>query len=190
MTSERQIAANRRNAHNSSGPRSTGGKKRAAQNAYWHGLAAAIPLSRKFSDDVERLARKLTDGNDSPLAPAYARSAAEAFLELAEVRRVKIALIGSMVAFDEEDASSALDPLHADLTDFKDTSVAAPNMTAAPLSLPRPHQQSDSYAAALRRALPYLLKLNRYEKRAASRLARALRELDILRLQTGSKMTE
>ena len=40
MASEKQIAANRRNARKSRGPRSAGGKARASRNATQHGLAA------------------------------------------------------------------------------------------------------------------------------------------------------
>jgi hypothetical protein len=39
MASERQIAANRRNASKSAGPRSQSGKSRASRNAYRHGLS-------------------------------------------------------------------------------------------------------------------------------------------------------
>jgi hypothetical protein len=42
MASERQIAANRRNARKSTGPRSGAGKKRASRNAYRHGLTLSI----------------------------------------------------------------------------------------------------------------------------------------------------
>ena len=38
MTSERQIAANRRNAQHSTGPRTTAGKSAVAQNAIRHGM--------------------------------------------------------------------------------------------------------------------------------------------------------
>jgi hypothetical protein len=40
MTSDRQIAANRRNAANSSGPRTAAGKRRSRANALQHGLTA------------------------------------------------------------------------------------------------------------------------------------------------------
>ena len=57
MASDRQIAANRRNARKSTGPRSGAGKKRARRNAYRHGLTlsvtsalATIELCRKASE--------------------------------------------------------------------------------------------------------------------------------------------
>ena len=43
MTTERQSAANRRNAKASTGPRTAAGKRKVAQNARRHGLTAPAP---------------------------------------------------------------------------------------------------------------------------------------------------
>src|ERR1700757_1803041 len=131
MASERQLAANRRNARNSSGPRSAGGKKRASRNAYRHGLAAAIPLGQQFDREVDSIARKLLDGYDSPIARAYAHSAAAASLEIARVRRAKVALIETIAIFGVEDPHAPLDPMvEADraLTEHRNRSLAARDM--------------------------------------------------------------
>ena len=48
MGSERQIAANRRNAQNSTGPRSAAGKRRAIRNSYRHGLTSATASNAKL----------------------------------------------------------------------------------------------------------------------------------------------
>ena len=60
MASERQIAANRRNAQKSTGPTSGSGKKRSSKNAYRHGLSLPMchvgsqlkDLSRQFAGDA------------------------------------------------------------------------------------------------------------------------------------------
>ena len=57
MASERQIAANRRNAKKSSGPRSAVGKARSRRNALRHGLAIASRTISAFQQDVMELAR-------------------------------------------------------------------------------------------------------------------------------------
>ena len=48
MTSERQIAANRRNAQRSTGPRSPGGREISSRNSQRHGV-----LSQRVTTDVE-----------------------------------------------------------------------------------------------------------------------------------------
>jgi hypothetical protein len=58
MTSTRRIEANRANAKASTGPRTTRGKARAAQNALRHGLSLPIPEGQALSDEAENLARE------------------------------------------------------------------------------------------------------------------------------------
>ena len=53
MATERQIAANRRNANRSTGPRSRAGRKRAAGNATVHGLTANLLSSATLAEQVE-----------------------------------------------------------------------------------------------------------------------------------------
>jgi hypothetical protein len=106
MAIERQIAANRRNARNSTGPRSTSGRKRASQNAFRHGLTKCIS-SAEFDLEVETLARQIAGDTEDKLKIELARGAAEAELELARVRRVKVALIERVTAFGRFDSLSA-----------------------------------------------------------------------------------
>ena len=56
MATERQIAANRRNAVKSTGPRTSAGKMRARRNSYRHGLSVGAAVRHKH---VERLAREI-----------------------------------------------------------------------------------------------------------------------------------
>src|SRR6266567_3577909 len=98
MASERQIAANRRNAQKSTGPQTYGGKKRIGKNAYRHGLAARMMSSFEL-----------------------------------------------------------------------DKQISSPE--------PMPLLEPERSAEAVRRSLPELVKLDRYEHRASSRRDRAIREL-------------
>ena len=98
MATERQIAANRRNARNSAGPRSESGKQRASQNAFKHGLTVRLARA-EIERQVEVLARQIAGDTEDKMILEYARDAAEGELELARVRQVKTALIERIVAF-------------------------------------------------------------------------------------------
>src|SRR5215211_2351709 len=93
MATERQIAANRANASRSTGPRSRAGRKRAAGNAMVHGLAANLISNTALAEQVEKLAREIAGSTDDANLLRHARDAAYAEIDLARVRRTKIALI-------------------------------------------------------------------------------------------------
>jgi hypothetical protein len=60
MASEKQIAANRRNAAQSTGPRTSAGKSRSRMNARRHGLASLLEgASSEGCLDVEALSGRL-----------------------------------------------------------------------------------------------------------------------------------
>jgi hypothetical protein len=52
MASDKQIAANRRNATKSTGPRTQEGKARSRLNALRHGLASTLPAADKTWDEL------------------------------------------------------------------------------------------------------------------------------------------
>jgi hypothetical protein len=100
VTTERQHAANRRNARRSTGPRSAAGKARVAQNALRHGLNVAVAEDPLLTEEVARIARAICDGapRGGPGAPpaelAYlARQVAEAQVDLMRVRRARHAIL-------------------------------------------------------------------------------------------------
>jgi hypothetical protein len=176
MASQRQLAANRRNAMKSTGPQTKGGRKRAGRNAFRHGLAARVTLSDAFSNQLEGLARSIAGDTDSAVRLAYARVAAEAELDLARVRRAKVALIEQVARLGHIDPPDAwrkirleLYPEASHLTGTSSKPIASP--------APMPLQEPERSAEAIRRSLPGLVKLDRYEHRAFSRRDRAIREL-------------
>jgi hypothetical protein len=183
MASERQIEANRRNARNSTGPRSTPGKKRASHNAFRHGLMKPIS-SAEFDREVEALARQIAGDAEDPISLELAHDAAEAELELARVRRVKVALIERVTAFGRFDVpqrfASPKDEGAWILQHFFGATLwkGRPKFAIDPLPA-MPSREPQRTAEAVRRALPDLLKLNRYESRAVTRRDRAIRAITL-----------
>jgi hypothetical protein len=177
MASERQIAANRRNAQKSRGPRSAAGKKRASRNAHRHGLSK--PMSGvAFTRAVEDLARRIVRAGADAAARELAREAERGMLELARVRRTEVALIERVLAFGRLDPAKifaskrdefawVMQQIGARLErspKFADNNV--PEM---------PTEEPQRTAEAVLRALPALLKLQRYEARAVTRRDQAIR---------------
>jgi hypothetical protein len=90
MTSERQIAANRKNAARSTGPTTAAGKARASRNAWRHGLSRPAAPSLDALGDIEVLTRELLGGDAASAgAGSLARAAAEGQIEILRARRVR-----------------------------------------------------------------------------------------------------
>jgi hypothetical protein len=89
MASKRQIAANRKNATKSTGPRSKLGREASRHNARRHGLAIAIETDPAFQDDLEKLAKALSLSQN---VGEHARDAARAELDLMRIRKIRTSL--------------------------------------------------------------------------------------------------
>ena len=175
MASERQIAANRRNARKSTGPRSGGGKNRSRRNAYRHGLTVSITSSEEFAKQLDKLARQIAGDTEDPILLERARAIAQSELDLARVRRAKLALIERAFAFGE------LDPPRLTVAQMIRALNAFNRGVPKPIDVLAPvlSQEPDRSAEAVRRILPELCKLDRYERRAAARRDRAVLGLRI-----------
>ena len=159
MASERQILANRRNAQKSTGPTTVLGKKRSSKNAYNHGLS--LPMrnvgSQKQLQELSRL--YAGDASDAKIL-ALAERAADAQADLMRVRNVKTAMLER--ALMKAQGGNRAQP---ELLD-----------SSRPLLIGE-GEEEQSFVNAVRHILPELTKINRYEKRAASRRDRAIHEL-------------
>jgi hypothetical protein len=111
MASSRRVAANRRNAQRSTGPRSRDGKARASRNAHRHGLAAFGVWTRPLAPDLERLTDAIAGPTPDSCRSHFANTAAEAEFELRRVRMARLNLIAPLVAdlmeADNRDADAA-----------------------------------------------------------------------------------
>jgi len=178
MATERQLAANRRNAQRSTGPRSSQGKKRASQSARRHGFSRKTTFCD--SDAVEQLARELVGPHAGFVRLELARQAAEAHLTIRFVSQTKSRLINRILLFGELRAQEPDVPRmpakafwnFLELCRLTESFPRPPDATRT-----MPTDASDRTAEAIRRALPDLVRLERYVRRAASRRDAAMRGL-------------
>ena len=147
MTSERRIAANRKNAKHSTGPRTRRGRSRASRNSVRHGLEGVNFGVAGLSKKVRRLAKAICRDDSDPFRYEQAVIIAESQILIAQVRAARISALEMR---PRQDAQQEEPELH------------------------------DS-VLRIRRVLPELLSLERYERRALSRRKRAIRRIDALR---------
>jgi hypothetical protein len=167
MASARQTAANRQNARKSRGPRSSAGKRRSSSNSLRHGLSRRVGESTQIDELAQLIVGDLADDEALDLACDVVR----AHLDLLRVREVKRDLMERMYAL------GTVNPLRR----FR--SMGQP--LDQPLRLPQrrnplgpmPVDEDERVAEAMRRLLPELCKLDRYERRAFKAKQRALRAL-------------
>jgi hypothetical protein len=175
MASERQIAANRRNAQKSSGPRSDQGKQRASDNAYRHGLFSRRTRAA-ISKETDIFVHKIADETLGAIALEQARIVAESENELALVRRAKCALI------DRTDIFGDFKPPPVFNTDVrKEPGMMTPAQErryqfTKDLLTPEQHEEA-ARSVAVKRVMKELNKLSLYERRATARRDRAIRKL-------------
>jgi hypothetical protein len=142
MTTKKQIAANRRNARKSTGPRTAGGRERTKGNALKHGLTAAqITVFDERPEDFESfysglLAALIPSG---ALEEQLVERIAVCAWRLRRVYRIEAWLIGNPSS-DAIEASKALTPereLNYDLSKLTIEQLASLNALSETISDPR-----------------------------------------------------
>jgi hypothetical protein len=132
--------------------------------------------SAKRAQLIEKLADKIGAGSTDAIIREHVRTAARAEFDLAEIRQIKTALINWILMFGTLDVPRQ--PVYPSRVPWQ--ILEAMVLTKA---FPRPFDaastmppmQAERTAEAVRRALPELLRLDRYEQRAAVRRRWALR---------------
>jgi|GEM_PF-1302748 hypothetical protein len=180
MASDRQIAANRRNAQKSTGPRSPAAKTRASRNALRHGLTLDVAANAAYAKIIDALACKIAGQNSDEIVFGYAREVAIAECELARIRRTKVRLIERVLALGSVDPPPIFRSSREELR-YVDAVLRGQSPPALPMRLDpsttMPTDLAERVAEAIRRALPDLLKLERYQSRAIARRNRAIRQI-------------
>jgi hypothetical protein len=179
MASERQIAANQRNARKSTGPRSGAGKKRVGRNAYRHGLSSSITSNAAMAKQLEKLTRKIAGNTEDANILERARTIAQAELDLARVRRAKVATIARVLAFGNLDPPQAFASPTQAIQLLNSIERNGASIVTEPIesATTLPALDPDRMAEAVRRALPELIKLDRYERRFCAARDRAVLSL-------------
>jgi hypothetical protein len=128
---------------------------------------------------VESLALAIVAGSRDPEHLESARSAARAYLELAHIRQIKADITQRMLDFGAEGPEALM---RARLAESRYMRALLRRQRQKPerlkpVSVP---SEAEREAEAVRRLLPELRKLNRYEARTYAMLDRALSELAAL----------
>jgi hypothetical protein len=167
------------------GPCSAPGKKRAGRNAYRHGLSVSLTSSASIAKQVDNLSRKIADGAKNEIVLRYARDAAEAHLELERIRKVRIALVERVLTLGALGPTVRFGSVRKALRHLK-LVIAGKATLGEPIDplATLPSEEPERTAEALRRALPELIKLDRYEARAIGRRDNAIRRITRTRIDT------
>jgi hypothetical protein len=159
MASDKQIAANRRNAMRSTGPRTRSGKARSRANSLRHGLLSKVLVDPALVNEADQLARRIAQEHGKPDDCFESRTIAEAELIILSARAVRAQLLDT--------TSSELAPEADDGRHSEEGSRGGKVASAEERDL----------ALAYLRLLPTLSRIDKYERIAARRRQRAVRKL-------------
>src|SRR4030088_1469941 len=98
MTSAARIAANRRNALASTGPRTGAGKARSAQRARRHGLTLSVAGDPAWSEAIQSLGRSIAGADAHAAGYDLACLIAEADIGVVRARRARTDLYAAVAA--------------------------------------------------------------------------------------------
>jgi hypothetical protein len=110
MTSEAKIAANRRNARRSTGPRTALAKARVRRNALRHGLATLVVGDPAVASEVDRVVAAICGPQADRFEREQALVIAEAQINLKRIRKERTQIIEQMSLVSSPQDPNARDP--------------------------------------------------------------------------------
>ena len=191
MISARKIKTNRVNARASTGPKTTQGKARAAQNSRHHGLSLSVLSDPVFSAEAKNLAREIVGEGASHESLELAHRIAEAQIDIVRIRQARHDLLSrylSDLEFRPYKYFKDADPLRKIIAGYMrqfGPEVELPAVVAqyADHILHWKPQGAEKFAYVLSDLAPKLVAIDRYERRALSRRKFAIRAFDAARTE-------
>lgn len=188
MTSSAKVAANRRNAQRSTGPRSPEGRTRTRYNALKHGLATPIWVDPSLAERAKGVAEALAAGSHDGAVQETAQRAAEATIEALRVRTARTQLMSRAFAAREPTPNpidfvpdrllgKVLLSRRASKRDSLEQAIGWIQIDAAEQLKDRRFQ--DRRSSTFMKIERQLMALERYERRALSKRNSAFRELAV-----------
>lgn len=175
MSSERRTNANRVNARASTGPRTAAGKTRAARNAQRHGLSLPALADPAWSTEITTLARKIAGEGAKSEPWQLACRVAAAHIDVMRVQQARRQMVGHALK-----DPNYHQPANAELREkWLQREYGFPDEDERPE--PGESHTIDSpgkYAQILADLATKLTLMDRYERRARSRLKSAIRAYD------------
>jgi hypothetical protein len=89
MATEKQVAANRRNAQRSTGPRTAAGKSNSSRNSFRHGLSGACRNGEESDAAINDLALEIAGKRHDAEKFEAATEAASAFLDIRQICKIR-----------------------------------------------------------------------------------------------------
>jgi hypothetical protein len=96
MATEKQIAANRRNAQRSTGPRTVAGKSISRRNAFRHGLSLPQQVDVAAQAEIDKLVHQIVGDHIDNYKLLFATETASALMDLLRVRQVRSEMLATL----------------------------------------------------------------------------------------------